>query len=276
MSVVMKLIPYPIGSLIVPIGKAIYQFMALREYRRLIFYTIFFGFKKRYQPLKLHLNGNIVTAPDVASFLSMYKEIYVNKIYELAVPPRRILDLGANIGLSALWLNNMYPESSIVAYEADPEIFEFLKKNVSHIKNITIYNKAIWSHKTELNFSSEGSDGGRVDTNDAKSKNMISTVDIKDVLLDDKFDFIKMDIEGAESVVLPECVGLLANTKYIFFEYHSTVTEEQHISQILSVLIDQNFRIHMHSSNVSKQPFVKINTIAGYDMLLNVFAYKKH
>ena len=84
-----------------------------------------------------------------------------------------------------------------------------------------------------------------------------------------------MDIEGAESIVLPECSGLLDNTKYLFFEYHSLATEGQNLGRILSDLTDQNFRIHMHSSNASKQPFEKVNTIAGYDMLLNVFAYKQ-
>jgi len=275
MKFLKKLLSYPIGSFIAPVGKIIYQLMMLREYRVLIFYKVYYGLKKRYQPLKLHLNGNLVTAPDVASFLSMYNEIYVNKIYELGAPPMKILDLGANIGLSALWLNNMYPEASIVAYEADPEIFKFLEINVAHIENIMIHNKAIWSENTKLNFSSEGSDGGRVNTTDINNRNNISAIDIKDVLSDNEFDFIKMDIEGAESIVLPECSGLLDNTKYLFFEYHSLATERQNVGRILSDLTDQNFRIHIHSSNASRQPFENVNTIAGYDMLINVFAYKQ-
>ena len=275
MGFIKKLLSYPIGSLIAPVGKIIYQLIVLSEYRLLIFYKVYYGLKTRYRPLKLHLNGNLVTAPDVASFLSMYNEIYVNKIYKLGVPPMKILDLGANIGLSALWLNNMYPKSTIVAYEADPEIFKFLEMNVGHIDNITIHNKAIWSEKAKLSFSSEGSDGGRVNTAVVNNRNTVSAIDIKEVLSDDEFDFIKMDIEGAESIVLPECSGLLDNTKYLFFEYHSLATEGQNVGRILSDLTDQNFRIHIHSSNVSRQPFDKVNTIAGYDMLLNVFAYKQ-
>ena len=103
-------------------------------------------------------------------------------------------------------------------------------------------------------------------------------VQAKDIrkILDEKgpFDYIKMDIEGAESEIMPACRGILNDTKYIFCEYHSDLESEQNLYKILSVLYDEGFRVHIKPIGVSKQPFVKINNQFGFDMQLNIFAWK--
>ena len=90
----------------------------------------------------------------------------------------------------------------------------------------------------------------------------------------DKIDIIKMDIEGAESRVLPACKGYLDETKFIFCEYHSTEGEDQYLSEILTLLRDEGFRVHIQPINISKQPFLKRSINAGFDMQLNIFAWK--
>ena len=103
-------------------------------------------------------------------------------------------------------------------------------------------------------------------------------VQAKDIrkILDEKgpFDYIKMDIEGAESEVMPACRGILNDTKYIFCEYHSDLESEQSLSKILGVLYDEGFRVHIKPIGASKQPFVKIYDRFGFDMQLNIFAWK--
>ena len=65
------------------------------------------------------------------------------------------------------------------------------------------------------------------------------------------------------------------DTKFIFCEYHSTFESEQSLSKILGVLYDEGFRVHIKPVATSKQPFVKIyESIAGFDMQLNIFAWK--
>jgi predicted O-methyltransferase YrrM len=42
--------------------------------------------------------------------------------------PKRILDLGANIGLSALYFHRQYPEASIACVEPAPKNFSMLSR----------------------------------------------------------------------------------------------------------------------------------------------------
>jgi hypothetical protein len=84
-----------------------------------------------------------------------------------------------------------------------------------------------------------------------------------------------MDIEGAEARVLPACKGLLRETGYVFCEYHSTDGKDQHLAEILTFLKEEGFRVHIQPVNVSEQPFIKRNINAGFDMQLNIFAWKE-
>jgi len=216
--------------------------------------------------------------PDVASFLSMYEEIFVHRIYEIPADAPRILDLGANIGISAIWFRERYPESRILAVEADPRIFRYLERNVAGLNEISLLNVAVWNEDGELAFHSEGADGGRLDGTGADRGTTVRVAarDIRSLLKEHgPFDFIKMDIEGAESRVLPACKGLLQDTGYVFCEYHSTDGEEQHLSEILAFLKAEGFRVHVQPVNTSLQPFIRRRINAGFDLQLNIFAWKE-
>ena len=91
-----------------------------------------------------------------------------------------------------------------------------------------------------LDFSIEGSDGGRIGHVENTTTQKVSAEDIRTILQNSiPFDFIKFDIEGAESKVIPACKGLLQNTKFIFCEYHSTDEEPQNLDEILNVFKEE-------------------------------------
>ena len=255
----------------------IYLLIKSSEYRKSSYYYSLSNRLPRYQPISIKLNNLELTAPDAASFASMYEEIYVDRIYETSESIGRVLDLGSNIGISVLWFQEFYPESEVVAYEADRDIFKYLENNTKNCKGVSIINEAVWHRDEILQFNPEGADAGRISDDQGTEKSV--AVQAKDIrkILDEKgpFDYIKMDIEGAESEVIPACRGFLNDTKYIFCEYHSTFESRQSLSKILGVLYDEGFRVHIKSIATSKQPFVKIyESIAGYDMQLNIFAWK--
>ena len=85
-----------------------------------------------------------------------------------------------------------------------------------------------------------------------------------------------MDIEGAEEFVLPRCKGLLDETKFIFIEYHSPVERKQCLDTILSILSDAKFRVHISSLKETFAPFTDLKTYAGFDLQLNIFAWKEN
>ena len=235
----------------------------------------------RYRDCQVKFNSWNLSVPDATSFLPSYKEIFLDRIYQFeseSTAPK-ILDIGANIGLSVLFFKQLYPQAKITAYEADPRIFNYLQKNVreNNYQDVELINKAVWHENTTLNFISEGADGGHISLNDCSQINLeIPAIDIAEILKDNQFEFIKMDIEGAEEFVLPRCQGLLDEVRFMFIEYHSPVESEQCLNKILNILSDAQFRVHICSiKNTNFAPFTDLKISAGFDLQLNIFAWKE-
>ena len=236
----------------------------------------------RYQPDSTDLLGKSVRLVDGASFLSAYYQIFERELYCFSTPVEipKIIDCGANIGLGILYWKQLYPAAQITAFEPDPNVFETLVWNCKHweLTNVELINKAVWSSETELPFWAEGADAGRLlensELND-KSSTTVVTANLRDYL-QGAVDFLKLDIEGAETEVLLHCADCLQRISHLFVEYHSFVGKEQGIDAILRVLRHADFRIHIQPELVSQRPFVEQLNKEGMDQRLNIFAYRSH
>jgi FkbM family methyltransferase len=231
----------------------------------------------RYTPRTVRIHKSVIHIPDAMSFVYMYKDIFVNKIYSFsaATSNPNILDLGANIGLSTLFFKMYYPGAKITAVEADPAIFKYLERNIlgNNIRDIHLINRAVWNKSAAVNFYSEGADAGSFASHTGRKKIKVSAIDICELLDEKRYDYIKMDIEGAESVVLPACRDYLSNTSNIFVEYHSREGKKQELSMIIHILEECGFRLHIHTVNPSHQPLLHRKIRDGYDMQLNIFGW---
>jgi hypothetical protein len=147
--------------------------------------------------------------------------------------------------------------------------------DVFQFSDVKLYKKACWNTETTLKFYSEGADAGRfANENDTKSIINVETLRLRS-FLNKKVHFLKIDIEGAELVVLEDCKDLLFNVENIFVEYHSFVNKEQELDKLLSILRNAGFRylIEQHGV-VSKNPFMKTDLQMGMDILLNISGYR--
>lgn len=236
---------------------------------------------QRYQESEVKINHYNFLIPDTASFLSAYKEIFLERIYEFSAKTDspKILDLGANIGLSVLFFKDLYPNSEITALEADTKIFSYLKKNIDSTgyEGIKLINQAVWYENTILSFMSEGADAGQIvsETNESNNKIDVKAIDISELLQKNQFDFIKMDIEGAEEFVVPRCKGLLDSVQHFFIEYHSKVGQKQKLNEILYFLAQEGFRIYMENPCEQPTPFLGLNSYLGFDFQMNIYAWKE-
>jgi len=257
----------------------VYKAIFDSEYR--LYWMLEYRLRKtpRFKECSTTVHGLKLLIPDSASFLSGYKAIFVDRIYEFKFEGEepKILDLGANIGLSVLFLKKMYPKAQITAFEADPQIFGYLTKNVygNGYTDVELINKAAWHENKIIPFCSEGADGGRVAFASDESCMKISAININEFLHGRQFDFLKMDIEGAEEFVLPVCREHLDMFRYVFVEYHSKVGRKQCLDRIIGILSDAGFRINLHSGFCSQSPFVEVRTNAGFDLMVNIFAWKE-
>ena len=249
------------------------------EYRRFNWLLTRYAGIPRFTKKKIRIHGWNLVVPDIASFLSAYREIFVEEIYAFQAENQCpvILDCGANIGLSILYFKLKFPDSKIFAFEADPQICQILRNNIkqNNIKGVEIENKAIWSSEMVVDFKGEGSDGGRIEHRSDKSCIKVPAVSLYSILQTQKYDFVKIDIEGAEWESLKNCKPVMKNLKYVFVEFHSFIETKQELGEMIDFFEQEGFRVHIHQEYIVKRPFLGIKeTENGMDMQLNLFFWR--
>ena len=151
-----------------------------------------------------------------------YSEIYDERHYafrtDSAVPV--IIDGGGNIGMSAIWFKQEYPQARLTVYEADPEVIKILHRNLAATgtKGVDVINAAVWTRDGTVSFNNLGLDMGSVQTDGAIR---IPSIDLAEHL-PERVDLLKLDIEGAEySVVERLCSsGAIRRVRNFVAEYH--------------------------------------------------------
>lgn len=117
-----------------------------------------------------------------------------------------IIDLGANIGMSAVYFLNRFPSCFVVCVEPDKGNFELLLKNLAPYEGRCIaVQAAVWPEKVTLTFeaASMGANnewGRRVTSNGAGGES-IDAVDVESLVamtMYRKISLLKVDIEGSE------------------------------------------------------------------------------
>ena len=151
-----------------------------------------------------------------SSDIPVFYQIFLQNEYDVInvdTPPKLIIDLGANVDYSTAYFLSKYPSAHVIAVEPDNRNFEILRKNLQPYKNrVTKICSAVWSHKSQLKLIA-GKIGDqrewatKVKECAANESADLEAVDIFSLLEQsgfDKIDILKIDIEGAESVVFSE------------------------------------------------------------------------
>jgi len=226
------------------------------------------------------VENKIFSFHDARCFYDTYCEVIKNKIYQFNNFSSKpyIIDCGANMGLSVYFFSKQYPNAEILAFEPEEPIFEVLEKNIQtySLSNVKAFKKAVWDSETTLQFYTDKGMGGSIEnTYKNQQPSTVETLRLAD-FLNKKTDMLKLDIEGAEYVVLKDCSHLLKNVENLFVEYHSYVNKEQHLDDILQILKSNGFRYHLKESYSRKRPLTDRNLICeNMEMAINIFAYRK-
>ncbi len=231
----------------------------------------------RNQLVEADLLGKKFLIPDPLSFYWSYKEIIEDRIYDFPHinDSPRILDLGANCGLSALFFILRYPSVRLSCVEADAGIFGILKSNLqnwANDKQVAFRHAAVAGSGNSFLFHSTGADTGRLMPHSSLSARPLEVKAVcLDELIDGPVDFLKMDIEGAETDVLltSQKLGLVSR---LFVEYHSFVSQQQRLMELLGVLRQSGFRIWIQTQYCPARPFHETPTQVDMDLQLNLFA----
>ncbi len=217
---------------------------------------------------------------DANSFLHTVIEIYEEEVYLFKTknPKPLIIDLGSNIGLSILYFKKLYPNSEIIGFEPDPQIFKILESNLEQfqIKEFSLYNAAAWISDGELTFYSEGALSGSVNKIKESNEIKVKAIDIKKIIGERQVDFLKIDIEGAEYEILNHLKDSLKQVNLLFVEYHHITSKAQELHLLLDILDKSGFSYHIKQTSDSiKHPFIsKSKTDWNFSFQLNIFAYR--
>lgn len=146
------------------------------------------------------------------------------------INPRVILDVGANIGMTALYYLTLYPEAHVYCFEPLPENLALLRKNLEpHAERVTIIPKGLGD--AEGTFTYERSDdprnfggGGFHGRGDGDCSQRLPVTTLRQVAEEhgiEHADLIKLDAEGAEWATIqgapPE---LIASAEVLIGELH--------------------------------------------------------
>jgi FkbM family methyltransferase len=229
-------------------------------------------FEPRGKVFAVKIFGRTFRANDSVAFLAMAEEILGREIYDFPSSKKspRILDCGLNIGLASFFWKKKYPDAEIIAFEPDAEILALARQNLAGLV-VQTEELAVWSSETELSFSPDGVSAGRIEEN---GKISVKTARLKNYL-QNEIDFLKIDIEGAETEVLRDCAGDLKKVKALFVEYHSFQNEKQSLAEILTIIQAAGFRFYLEHNGIrSTKPFQNIEHLNGTDNFVNIFAYR--
>jgi FkbM family methyltransferase len=167
------------------------------------------------------------------------REVWLERAYRLPFPISNgvLVDLGANIGLTSIWLTKEYGFASVIAVEPDAGNAALIQKNFD-LNGIPgkIVEAAIGPHDCTAKFrAAEDSNLGSL-AHEGRVVTVISMRSILDRFRLSEVDLIKMDIEGGEQALLTGPQEWLYRTRAIIAEFHPRTVDYTALTRLLERL----------------------------------------
>lgn len=163
---------------------------------------------------------------------------------------KNCLDIGANIGLSAVLMAEIAPSSKVFSFEPSPRTYEHLVANVdrnSGWSQISPQPFAVGDASRKVRFSSDDAnshanhialDGGGIEVDMKSVDDFVYGAGLETV------DFMKIDVEGFELPVFQGAVKTLLKFRpSVLFEfneyaivYNAKADPADHLAQIMSIV----------------------------------------
>ncbi len=234
---------------------------------------------------RISLMGLQVSFLSLGNLRYLFKEIFLRQQYFFKADTSSpfIVDCGSNIGLSVLYFRLLYPDCTVRAFEANPEVYACLESNVSNnrLANIELHNQALANLAGSIDLYTDTRDPGSLISSlkpeRLSGRNRDYRVQqVEAVLLSDQIDrevdFLKLDIEGCETEIIAELASAdkLGWIKQMVIEYHHHLTaDEDQLSRLLMCLETNGFGYQIQAQCDAPER-------AGQEQDLLIFAYRKN
>jgi FkbM family methyltransferase len=168
--------------------------------------------------------------------LFVFHEVFLDGCYH--IPPawagdvRVVVDLGANVGMTTLYLARAFPDARFVCVEPDAHNASILRHNVSWLKDrARVLEGAVSDEPGEALFdSSDHSWGGKLLRQGETGGHAVRCFTMDEIMAAyhlDTIDILKVDIEGAEEQLFGGAGEWLSKVKLIVIELHGVYSIER-------------------------------------------------
>lgn len=181
------------------------------------------------------------------------REVLVDQCYRLPfeLAPRVIVDLGANIGLTSLWLARRYHPEVLIAVEPSPINAALLRTNLATngVRAQVVESAVGPADGTTCFARARDFNQGSIAAAGDERVPMLSMESVLRRCGEGRaVDLVKMDIEGGEQQLLTSDLGWLDRVRALIVEFHPAVVD---YPGLLSVLRRAGFRYVKY--NVAQQ-----------------------
>lgn len=247
----------------------------LQGFRERLFYDVQPGDCEACGPFRVRIN-------DGPNFYMLHKDVFRRRIYHFDCPRRdpRILDCGSNIGVTLLYFRMVYPKARITAFEPDPAVLEYLRENLeaNGVRGVEVVPAAVAARAGSATLLADAKYASTLSeyapgNEAAESKPVaVSCVRLRDYL-GEPIDFLKMNIEGAETEVLEDCGDALRSVRAMAVEYHHLPGRPRTLHRVLGLLEAQGFDYLIHNfdreTNPACQPPFRLRSNTRYYLLIH-------
>jgi len=199
-------------------------------------------------------DGNILYFPlDDLKMLEIISEIYNDKIYDVPFQGafKKVLDVGSHIGLFTLRTSKLSSRAEITAVEANPVNYEYLRKNIVVNRlspRVRLLNIAAGRQKATgflyVGDFSRGDSSIKYQKNSSHLSVKVPIFALDDLLSrDEKWDMLKLDVEGAEVDALKGLTKTLPKINLVAMELHSALVHE---SDVFNSLLNSGLKIKVN------------------------------
>ena len=168
------------------------------------------------------------------AFNGFYERDLTKTLAQQAARGGLLVDVGANMGYFALLWAGLNAANRVIAFEASPRNVAILTKNVARNRceeRVAIVAKAAGDHHGTVKFDigpAEQTGWGGIAAGAPENSIVVPMVRLDEELADTDINVLKIDTEGADTLVLLGCEQLLKTRRIhaIYFEQNADKMEQ--------------------------------------------------